>query len=533
MVASVVAAAVPAVMVAVNLRRYQPLGLPVSRNLGKVSVLIPARNEEGNIRPALESILQCEGLEFEVIVWDDESSDGTAAVVNSVASQDLRVRLVAGVPPPPGWAGKPHACWNLAQQASGEVLLFLDADVRLRGRDALAKMSGAFVRSGLDLLSGVPLQRVETLSEVMVVPLIHFILLGFLPIAQMRASCDPRFAAACGQLMLARRSVYLEVGGHSRTRGSFHEGIALARVFRAAGKVTDLFDATGVAVCRMYEGFRPLWNGFSKNAHEGIASPRAILPFSAFLILGQVLPFAWLLGGGMDGTSARLAFLALSLSLLSRWMITQRFKQPLSGVLLQPLGVGLLLLIQWYGALRHWIGKPVGWRGRIPCIIFAFLLLLSEPGLSESKRCPDLVLADQNNEKHEVRFPRSRPLYLVAARRAGTGNVADWVRPVAKDYGERVDIFGIADVSGIPSMFRGAVRMSVREGTGWPVLMDWRGETVGQLCTSKSLTEVFVVRPDGQIALCLSGASSEESLKKVRAEMDRMLLHERGKFSPR
>lgn len=522
------AAALPAAMMIANLGKYGPLPEPVVRTVPSVSVLIPARNEGLNIRAAIESILHSEGVDYEVLVWDDGSTDATAETVRSIAQKDHRVSLVEGTALPVGWAGKPFGCWSLAQRAKGDILVFMDADVRLRGGEALARISAAFLRPELDLLSGVPWQRLETLSEVMIIPLIHFVLLGFLPLGRMRARKDPRFAAACGQLMVFRKRAYFEVGGHEVTRRSFHEGLGLARAFRSAGKVTDLFDATGVAVCRMYSGAGEVWRGFAKNAHEGLASPKSILPFGILLFCGQVLPLLCLLFGNLDNLSARWAFLALALGVASRAALAFRFKQPLAGAFLQPLAVCLLLLNQWYGALRFWAGKPVGWRGRFLIFVGSIFLATGSLEAAGSMRCPDLDLQDQAGVPHSVRFPRNRPLFIVAAARSGTGKIASWVKPVTEVFGERVEILGLADVRNIPSVFHGAVRMMIKDGTQWPVLLDWGATVVPNLCSPDFSIEVFVVDEKGNVRLCLAGAPSSEDLPKVIAELNGILSKTKG-----
>ncbi len=530
MVLCCAASLLPAGLIVSNLRHYRRLPPPVLRKLPSVSVLIPARNEEANIRLAVESVLGCEGVEVEVLVWDDGSSDRTAEIVSEIEARDPRVRFVAGSPPPEGWAGKPFGCWSLANAAKGEVLLFMDADVRLRGGDSLARMAAAFSRGDLDLLSGVPLQKVETLSEVMIVPQIHFVLLGFLPMERMRRSSDPRFAAACGQLMLFRRSSYMEVGGHSRATRSFHEGLALARAFRREGRVTDLFDATDVAVCRMYSGFGEVWRGFAKNAHEGLASPGSVVPFSLLLFFGQVFPLLALLEGSLSRFGAVWAFVALLGAWAARAILALRFSHPLSGVLLQPLAVGVLLLNQWYGAARFWLGKPVGWRGRTLVGLLCLGLSGGAALAAEQARCPEVVLEDQHGVRHEIRFPRERPVYIVASTRSGTGKVGGWVKPVVERYGDKVEIFGLADVRGIPQLFRGAVRLMIRDGTPWPVLMDWEAQTFPGLCTPGANIEVMVVGPDGRLRLRHAGESSPEGMEGVFRVLDEVL---RKRVQPR
>src|ERR1700691_4423960 len=151
-----------------------------------VSVLIPARNEERVIAVSIESLLASRGIEIEVIVLDDGSTDSTAEIVRNIAARDARVRLESSPPLPGGWNGKQHACYALAQMARSDVLCFLDADVRL-APEALAAMSGFLARTGSDLVSGIPRQETETPLEWLLLPLIQFVLLSYLPLAAMRA----------------------------------------------------------------------------------------------------------------------------------------------------------------------------------------------------------------------------------------------------------------------------------------------------------------------------------------------------------
>ncbi len=152
-------------------------------------------------------------------------------------------------------------------------------------------------------------QETGTLVEKLVIPLIHFVLLGFLPLARMRRSRHPAYAAGCGQFFLARRSAYEAAGGHTAIQGSLHDGITLPRAFRAAGFRTDLCDMTEIATCRMYQSARDVWLGLAKNATEGLASPGMIVPATAFLLGGQVLPFALLAAVGLAPTSGSMSCL--------------------------------------------------------------------------------------------------------------------------------------------------------------------------------------------------------------------------------
>lgn len=363
---SFVLAAIPCGLFLANLLIYRPLEKTSRRGSGDtgVSVLIPARNEEQNIRATLEAVLANQDCEFEVIVLDDHSTDETAAVVNALAQRDGRVRLESAPPLPAGWCGKQHACHVLAQKALYPLLVFMDADVRL-APDGLARMTEFMKRSEVVLASGVPRQEAGTVSEGLLIPLIHFILLGFLPMHAMRRNRLPALSAGCGQLFIARRDAYERCGGHANLRDSLHDGLKLPRVFRQAGFNTDLFDATDIATCRMYHTNAETWRGLGKNAAEGLAAPGVILPMTALLLGGQVLPFlllgcaAWLSAFGLI-----FAGIAAALAYLPRFVAARLFHQPLGGALLHPLAILALLGIQWHARIRQMAGKPAIWKGR-------------------------------------------------------------------------------------------------------------------------------------------------------------------------
>lgn len=359
---AVALAAIPAVLTLLNLMVHRRAPAPAAA-LGPVSVLVPARNEEARIGATLESFLRTRGVEIEVVVLDDASTDGTAEVVRRFAAVDSRVRLVAAQGPPPGWNGKQYACHLLAEQARHDLLLFVDADVRL-APDGIARLARQLRAERLDLLSGVPRQITASVVEAAVVPLIHFVLLGFLPMAAMRRSTSPAFAAGCGQLMMVRAAAYRRAGGHGALRDSRHDGLKLPRAFRRAGLRTGLVDATDLAACRMYRGAGEVWAGFAKNADEGMASPRAILPWTLLLGGGQVVP--WLLIPFAAGAGAVAPVsIAIVLGLATRALQAACFRLPAVGVALHPFGVAALLAVQWYALGCRALGRRVAWRGRI------------------------------------------------------------------------------------------------------------------------------------------------------------------------
>ena len=360
-------AAVPAVLFLVNHPFYRrlPGAMPASRPEG-VSVLVPARDEESAIGECIASVCGQKHIDLELLVGDDHSTDRTATIVAERAAKDPRVRLVPIPPLPEGWCGKQHACAVLATHARHDVLVFLDADVRLEP-EGLARLRDAAGRRPEALLSGFPRQLTGTFAERLVLPLMHFLLLGYLPMAFLRLSKHPAFGAGCGQLFVSRREAYEEAGGHAAIRASRHDGITLPRAYRRAGLPTSLCDATDLARCRMYRSGKEVWNGLAKNATEGLASPRAIVPWSVLLLGGHVLPFALLAAATLGvpaGGVEPILLGAVTSSYLPRCIACVRFRQSPLGAILHPLGIAVLVALQWFAFVRERAGRPASWKGR-------------------------------------------------------------------------------------------------------------------------------------------------------------------------
>jgi cellulose synthase/poly-beta-1,6-N-acetylglucosamine synthase-like glycosyltransferase len=375
-IAALICAAIPAVLFAVNVWLFQRPGRGWNkRPLPPISVLIPARNEELSIAEAIRSVLASRGVDLELIVLDDGSTDGTADLVRAAAEEDPRVRLEIAPALPEGWNGKQHACWQLASLATRDVFCFLDADVRV-GQEALYRMTSELnyqranpLGDGAEkaLVSGFPRQETGTFLEWLLLPLIHFILLGFLPLAGERWKGWPGFAAGCGQFLMVRREPYFLSGGHSAIRKTMHDGLLLPQLLRRHGFRTSVYDLSRDAVCRMYRGADEVWQGLAKNATEGMASLTRLPVFTALLLFGQVLPgllaiLAWTV---QDWAAYRVLLVALCLGYAIRLVSTWRYRQSWQGALLHPLGVGWLLVLEWHALLSKAAGRHATWKQRV------------------------------------------------------------------------------------------------------------------------------------------------------------------------
>ena len=352
-----------------NLALYLEPRRGYAGGLAHVSVLIPARNEERSIAAAVNSVLTSRGIDFEVIVLDDASIDRTAEIVEAIAARDPRVSIQGAPPLPAGWNGKQHACCVLASLARYDTFCFLDADVRL-APDALARMSGFLNDSRSDLVSGFPFQETESFLEWLLLPLIHFVLLAYLPLAGMRwFPRVPGFAAGCGQFVMVRREAYQRSGGHSNIRTTMHDGLLLPQLLRKHGFRTDIADISQLATCRMYRNASEVWSGLAKNATEGIAAPSRILIFSFLLLFGQIAPLllalaALLIPCAVTGGLRWWLFAAIIGSFLPRFVAVARFRQRIESALFHPVGITVLLVLQWYALARKVAGRSATWKQR-------------------------------------------------------------------------------------------------------------------------------------------------------------------------
>ena len=233
----------------------------------KVSVLIPARNEEKNIGNILNDIKNQPFENIEVIVFNDQSEDMTASVVEKIVKTDNRFRIINSGQLPEGWLGKNYACSRLASVANGDFFLFLDADVRISG-NLIGDSLWYAEKFRIDLVSIFPKQKIITRGEWATVPNMNYILVSLLPLILVRKTVIPSLAAANGQFMLFRPDAYKQLAPHEKMKNSKVEDILISRYFKRTGKSVACLLGDERIECRMYSGFSDSVNGFSKNVAE-------------------------------------------------------------------------------------------------------------------------------------------------------------------------------------------------------------------------------------------------------------------------
>jgi hypothetical protein len=318
----------------------------------RASVLLPVRDEALRVGPCLTALLAQEGVDLEVVVLDDGSTDGTADVVRRTAAGDARVRLLAGRPLPAGWLGKPHACQQLADAAgpASDVLVFVDADVVLAPH-AVAATVALLDETGLDLVSPYPRQEAPGATR-LVQPLLQWSWLTFLPLRLAERSPRPSLSAANGQLLAVRREVYQRAGGHAAVRTSVVEDVALLQAVKRAGGTGGVVDGTALATTRMYGSWDELVAGYEKSAWS------VPLPALAVLAALYLVPPAAALAGSRAGLAGWAA------AVTGRVVAARRTGgRALPDALAHPVSVGTLLWLAGRSRRARRAGR-LTWKGR-------------------------------------------------------------------------------------------------------------------------------------------------------------------------
>lgn len=248
--------------------RAVPLLTPSPRSTtSPVSVIIPARNEAARIGRLLDGLAHQTTRDFEVIVLDDNSDDGTAGLVQSRAAELPTLRVIAGQPLAEGWAGKCWACWQAAEAAEHSWLLFLDADTAV-APELIATLVERAEHYQRDFLTLLPVLELGSLAERVLMPAFVALIQAVFPFDLVN---DPRspLAMANGQCILIRRAVYFASGGHSAVRDSVLEDVSLARLIKHSGYSTEAAASRSLLRVRMYTNLAEVAEGLRKNAWAG------------------------------------------------------------------------------------------------------------------------------------------------------------------------------------------------------------------------------------------------------------------------
>ncbi|MGY4535742.1 glycosyltransferase involved in cell wall biosynthesis [Mucilaginibacter sp. UYNi724] len=322
----------------------------------KVSILIPARNEAKDIIALLQSIVEQDYSSYEVIILDDNSTDDTYTLCDNFAAKNKRFKVIKGDVLPAGWLGKNYACHQLAQHATGDYFLFLDADEKVYN----GLINSAVHRINLCRLSLLSLftnQTMITPGEMMVVPLMHYILLNLLPLRLVYLVKSAAVAAASGQFMLFNAGDYKQYQWHQQVKNKVVEDVEIMKLVKASKLNGEALLANGMISCRMYKGYNEAINGFGKN----------FLAAFNYNIIGFLIYLLLIIGGpAIVVMTMNLNFILMMVGLigLTRIMISLSAGQnALLNLFLHPVQMFSLLLIG-ITSIQKYLTKTTVWKGR-------------------------------------------------------------------------------------------------------------------------------------------------------------------------
>lgn len=335
-------------------RQWLRPGMPVGNPL--VSVLIPARNEEKKIGTLLDELIRQNYSNTEILVYDDSSSDRTASLTEVFQNKDKRIKLFRGSDLPDGWLGKNNACHQLSLRASGEYLLFIDADVTVKPgllKNALSHMQV----KDLDLLSIFPKQIMFRFGEKVTVPVMNWVLTGLLPLILTRIPGWPSFSAANGQFMMFRAEKYHMYRFHEQVKAHSTEDIEIFRLMKKMGLATQTLLSNGEISCRMYGSFNEAIKGFSKNVLHFFGGHTLPAVLFAIITGAGFIPVVLYLPGGMT-------LIYFIMIILHRTVISLISRQSvIENILLAPFQIfSFWLMIA--SAIIHRRKKYLDWKGR-------------------------------------------------------------------------------------------------------------------------------------------------------------------------
>jgi chlorobactene glucosyltransferase len=341
-----------------------PLADPTQGRWPKVSILIPARNEEKRIKLLLESLVLQDYPLYEILVLDDRSTDKTLELLLGFAKKHKHLKVLRGRELPEGWLGKPWACQQLSQKAKGDWLLFTDADT-WHDPDMLKRSVAYAVQKKADALSLINRQETGTWMEMLVVPVMVFSLVAHLPGAWALNPRSPfrRFAGVGGQFILVRRKVYQALGGHGSVRNEIVEDLSFGKELVRKSFRVVLGNGSDFTHCRMYGNAGEVWDGFSKNMFP---ATRFSLPRMALVILELLGVGAAPFLGLFLGFASPLFLPCLALA-LSQWGVrlahAHYFRMSRLSILFHPLGSILFALIGM-NSVRWFLSGRGRWKGR-------------------------------------------------------------------------------------------------------------------------------------------------------------------------
>ncbi|WP_282019278.1 glycosyltransferase [Planomicrobium okeanokoites] len=327
-----------------------------------LSVLVPMRNEERNVKSLVASLKNSTYPNIEFIILNDQSTDRTQQLLETETGGDSRFTLLQGVELTAGWVGKVHACHQLQKAAAGELLMFVDADINFKP-EAFEQSIALMQQKKAKSLSGFPAFEVAPFLSKLLVPMQHFVVFFHLPLGLANYASFPAATAAHGAWMLFDRKTYDEIGGHHSVHNSLVEDVHISREIKKAGHRMLLANITESVSSKMYDTNKEVWEGFLKNSYTGIgrSSVMAVL-LTLFYVLFYVIPFALaVIGIFMLKPLFVIPYLLICLQQL--YVMLRTRQNPLLAILM-PFQAGAMIAVLLHAMQKSRSRQSYSWKGR-------------------------------------------------------------------------------------------------------------------------------------------------------------------------
>lgn len=534
-----------------------------------VSLLVPARNEAGNVGTCVAGLIAQDLPDVEVLLLDDASDDDTAALARAAfaaAPDRFRWRVVGGDGPPPGWIGKTWACEQLATLAHGEWLFFLDADTRLAPEGARRAVAAARA-TGADVVSFLPRYRGAHWVNRLVVPWLYHFLVALVPLPEVTRWLHPRLAIANGQALLVQRAAYERLGGHAAVRADVVEDVSLAIAAKRRGLRVALADGSAWLECVMYRDAGDAARGFLRNFQAA-----ARLHPAQWLALLTALALVGLWPWGRLG-STPVGAVTLLLTTLTFGALVWRFRQHVAAVACWPLTLAALLAVASCGGALALLRQPVRWRGRRIGLATALVTTAAATGpllglalAAGNAMTPSLVadrsattspdigspriegatpatvpaplaglaLADQSGRTWTLDELDGTPVVIVVGDRGTSDDATRWGERLGRARPSRfapwrtpgaVTLLSVARLPDVPSFARPAVLAllpgpPVEPRPSSPLLLDWGGRLTARLALPDDAAAVVILGPRHDERARATGPSDDAAVARLVAALD-------------
>lgn len=346
---------------------YSTSLLPPKTSGPTVSVLIPARDEAENIGPCIESLMVQNYDSFEIIIYDDDSSDGTGAIIQRYAKlYPGFIKALHGQKLPRDWYGKPHAMQMLSEKADGEWLFFTDADT-IHNPDSIGAMMARALHFKVDLVTGYIRHDMPSFGEASVVPAIYLLTMLGVPLWLIHLTKSPLLSHAIGQYMCFRKSKYEEIGGYAAVKHEVSEDIRIARLLKKKGGKVIFSDLKQYASCRMYKDYPSAMAGISKNVFDYMNKNFAFL--LAVTIAVPLLFFVPIIGSIWMPSALKAAqpffWTQIMMIFYSFGLVTMERMLPWYVPFVYPVILINVLSLAWRAFRLFLSGKAIEWKGRM------------------------------------------------------------------------------------------------------------------------------------------------------------------------